>query len=112
MIFLLNFIYSITLSSSKFSTNVDYLKLESGFPSLEDLSIPTRTSALLEAAFKEITPFTMAMATALLYDETRSRRASFPNSTARRASSSTNYRGRTSGTDAGGCLRVCSDRSA
>lgn len=50
------------LASTKFSSSVDYLKLESGFPALEDLSIPTRSTALVEAAFKEISPFTMAMA--------------------------------------------------
>lgn len=50
------------LASTKFMSNVDYWKLESGFPLLEDLSIPLRESTSLECAFKELIPFNLALA--------------------------------------------------
>lgn len=50
------------LANTKFIGNVDYWKLESGFPLLEDLSIPLRESAALECAFKELIPFNLALA--------------------------------------------------
>ena len=50
------------LANTKFAGNVDYWKLESGFPLLEDLSIPIREAASLECAFKELTPYNMALA--------------------------------------------------
>ena len=50
------------LASTKFLGNVDYWKLESGFPLLEDLTIPLRESAALECAFKEVIPFNLALA--------------------------------------------------
>jgi hypothetical protein len=50
------------LASTKFTGNVDYWKLESGFPLLEDLSLPIREAASLECAFKELTPYNMALA--------------------------------------------------
>lgn len=49
------------LANTKFRYNKEYFKLESGFPLLEDLSIPLRASAALECAFKELTPFNMAL---------------------------------------------------
>jgi len=53
------------LASTKFTSNVDYWKLESGFPMLEDLTIPIRESAMLECEFKEITPYNLALARGL-----------------------------------------------
>jgi hypothetical protein len=53
------------LASTKFNSNAEYLKLESGFPLMEDLSIPTRELANLECAFKEITITNMALARGL-----------------------------------------------
>lgn len=49
------------LASTKFMGNVDFWKLESGFPLQEDLTIPLRETNALECAFKEITPFNLAM---------------------------------------------------
>ena len=53
------------LATTKFNSNAEYLKLESGFPLMEDLSIPTREIANLECAFKEITIPNMALARGL-----------------------------------------------
>lgn len=50
------------LANTKFASTVDYWRLESGFPLMEDLSIPLREAASLECAVKEITPFNLAMA--------------------------------------------------
>ena len=50
------------LANTKFTGNVDYWKLESGFPLLEDLSLPIREAASMECAFKELTPYNMALA--------------------------------------------------
>lgn len=50
------------LANTKFASNVDYWKLESGFPLLEDLSLPLRESSSLECAFKELIPFNLALA--------------------------------------------------
>jgi len=50
------------LASTKFTGNVDWWKLESGFPLLEDYQVPIREAAALECAFKEISPVNMALA--------------------------------------------------
>jgi hypothetical protein len=50
------------LANTKFTGNVDYWRLESGFPLLEDLVIPLRETAMLECAVKEITPYNLALA--------------------------------------------------
>ena len=50
------------LASTKFTSAVDYWKLESGFPMLEDLTLPIREAAMLECEFKEITPYNLALA--------------------------------------------------
>lgn len=50
------------LASTKFTADVDYWKLESGFPRLEDITLPIREAAMLECEFKEITPFNLALA--------------------------------------------------
>jgi len=42
------------LANTKFVGKTDFWKLESGFPLLEDYSLPIRESAALECAFKEI----------------------------------------------------------
>ena len=50
------------LNTSSFTSNVEYWKLESGFPMLEDMTIPLRESAMLECEFKEIHPKNLAYA--------------------------------------------------
>jgi hypothetical protein len=50
------------LANTKFTGAIDYWKLESGFPLLEDLSLPIREAASLECAFKELTPYNLALA--------------------------------------------------
>ena len=50
------------LANTKFTGNTDWFRLESGFPLLEDYVVPIREAASLECAFKEITPYNMAMA--------------------------------------------------
>jgi hypothetical protein len=42
------------LANTKFTGKTDFWKLESGFPLLEDLSLPIRESCMLECGFKEI----------------------------------------------------------
>jgi hypothetical protein len=53
------------MANTKFSGNVEYYRLESGFPLLEDAIFPLRESAALECAFKELTPKNMAIARGL-----------------------------------------------
>lgn len=50
------------LSNTKFAGNVDFWKLESGFPLQEDLTIPLRETNMLECAFKEMSPYNLALA--------------------------------------------------
>ncbi len=50
------------LANTKFTGNTDWFKLESGFPLIEDYTIPIREAAALECSFKEIKPFTLALA--------------------------------------------------
>ena len=50
------------LNTSSFTSNVEYWKLESGFPMLEDMTIPLRESAMLECEFKEVHPRNLAYA--------------------------------------------------
>lgn len=50
------------LANTRFVGNVDWYRLESGYPLIEDYIAPIREGAMLEAAFKEITPFNMALA--------------------------------------------------
>ncbi|MGW8180915.1 MAG: hypothetical protein ACWGQW_19465 [bacterium] len=50
------------LANTKFTGNTDWFRLESGFPLLEDYVVPIREAAMLECAFKEITPYNMALA--------------------------------------------------
>jgi hypothetical protein len=48
------------LANTKFTSKVDFWKLESGFPLMEDTTIPLREAASLECSFKEITPMNLA----------------------------------------------------
>ena len=50
------------MASTKYTGNVDYWKLESGFPLLEDLTLPLRESSMLECEFKEISSYNLAIA--------------------------------------------------
>lgn len=50
------------LASTKYTGTVDYWKLMSGFPQLEDMTIPLSEAAMLECEFKEVTPFNLALA--------------------------------------------------
>lgn len=50
------------LANTKFTSNIDYYKLESGRPLIEDAVFPLREKAMLECAFKEITPMNIAFA--------------------------------------------------
>lgn len=50
------------LASTKYTGSVDYWKLLSGFPQLEDMTIPLREASMLEVEFKEITPYNLALA--------------------------------------------------
>ena len=50
------------LANTKFIGNTDWYKLESGFPLIEDYTVPIREGAAIECAFKEITPYNMALA--------------------------------------------------
>lgn len=50
------------LADTKFNGNLEFYKLESGYPLLEDAVFPLREAASLECSFKEITPANMALA--------------------------------------------------
>lgn len=50
------------LANTKFTGKTDYWKLESGFPLLEDLSLPIRESCILECAFKELSMANLQLA--------------------------------------------------
>lgn len=50
------------MASTKFNSTMEIWKLESGFPLLEDYQIPIRESASLECAFREMTPYNLALA--------------------------------------------------
>jgi len=53
------------LSNTDFTSNVDYWRLESGFPLMEDMTIPLRETAQLECGMKEIKPWNLAIARGL-----------------------------------------------
>lgn len=50
------------LNSSSFTSNVEFWRLESGFPLMEDKVIPLRENAQLECEFKELHPRNLAYA--------------------------------------------------
>jgi hypothetical protein len=53
------------LANTKLTLNQEFYKLESGYPLLEDALFPLRESAMLECAFKELTPANVALAKGL-----------------------------------------------
>lgn len=53
------------LANTKYTGAVDFFKLESGFPMMEDAVFPLRETAMIECSFKEITPYNMAIARGL-----------------------------------------------
>lgn len=57
------------LANTKFVANAEYWKLESGFPLLEDYSLPLRESCSLECGFKEITALNLSIARGIAADE-------------------------------------------
>jgi hypothetical protein len=61
------------MANTKYVGNVDFFKQESGFPLNEDGVIPLREGAAFECAFKEITPYNIAIARGL--DPTAARSA-------------------------------------
>ena len=54
-----------SLASTKFIGEVEYFRHESGFPAMEDLVIPMREKARIEAAFEEISIKNLAIAKGL-----------------------------------------------
>jgi hypothetical protein len=50
------------LNSSSFNSEVDFWRLESGFPAFEDVVVPLRERASFELEFKEVHPRNMALA--------------------------------------------------
>jgi hypothetical protein len=64
------------LNSTNFTSNVEYWRLLSGFPMMEDLVIPLSETAALECEFKELTPQNLAFARGIdatsEYDEAHS----------------------------------------
>ena len=50
------------LASTKFTGKTDYWKLESGFPLLEDITLPIREACSLECGFKELSIFNLSLA--------------------------------------------------
>ena len=57
------------LADTKFIGNVEYFKLESGYPLIEDASFPLREASALECAFKEVTPANVALSRGLDPDD-------------------------------------------
>lgn len=53
------------LASTTFTSNVEYWRLTSGFPALEDMVVPLSETAALECQFKEISPANLALAKGL-----------------------------------------------
>jgi len=53
------------LSGTKFAGKTDYWKLESGFPLLEDYTLPIREACSLECGFKEISMANLALSRGL-----------------------------------------------
>lgn len=53
------------LNSTSFSSDVEFWRMSSGFPALEDLVIPLRENAQLECEFRELHPRNLAYARGL-----------------------------------------------
>jgi len=54
-----------SVASTKFVSAIDFFRLESGYPLMEDAAYPIREKASMEVAFKEITPANIAYALGL-----------------------------------------------
>jgi len=50
------------LASTKYTGKADFWKLESGFPMLEDLTLPIREASMLECGFKEVSLYNLSLA--------------------------------------------------
>jgi hypothetical protein len=50
------------LANTKYTGKADFWKLESGFPMLEDLTLPIRESSMLECGFKELSIYNLSLA--------------------------------------------------
>ena len=50
------------MANTKFAGNTDWYRLESGYPLIEDYTVPIREAAALECSFKEISPANLALA--------------------------------------------------
>jgi len=50
------------MANTSYTGNLEFYKLESGYPMLEDATFPLRESAMMECGFREITPKNMALA--------------------------------------------------
>lgn len=50
------------LASTKYTGKADFWKLESGFPLLEDLTLPIREASMLECGFKELSLANLSLA--------------------------------------------------
>jgi len=50
------------MANTSYTGNLEFYKLESGYPLLEDATFPLRESAMLSCGFREITPKNMALA--------------------------------------------------
>lgn len=50
------------VATTKFISAIDFFRLESGYPLMEDAAYPIREKASMEVAFKEITPANIAYA--------------------------------------------------
>lgn len=53
------------LAKTTFTSNVEYWRLVSGFPALEDMVVPLSETASMEVQFKEISPYNLALAKGL-----------------------------------------------
>ena len=51
-----------SLANTKLMGNTDFFKLEGGFPLIEEFTTPIREAASLECAFREISPYNLALA--------------------------------------------------
>ena len=51
-----------SLAATKFIGHTEFFRLEGGFPLIEEFTTPIREAAALECSFREISPYTLAMA--------------------------------------------------
>ena len=50
-----------SLANTTYRGNTDWYKLEGGFPLIEEFTTPIREAAMMECAFREISPYTLAL---------------------------------------------------